>query len=139
MIRPFRMRRRGAMTVEFALCAPILFAVIFSIIEFSRAMQLQHSVRQAAFEGARAGVPMDAATSDVTTAATNIANAVGISSPTITIVPNPIAYSSQTVTVTVSTTPRSNGCFIYYFAGNNPISATITLNREVQAVNVAGP
>ncbi len=50
--------RRGSSVVEFALCAPVLFAVLFGIIEYARMLQIQHTVRQAALEG-----PVPASTS----------------------------------------------------------------------------
>jgi len=130
--------RRGSTTVELALCVPIMLTVIFAILEFSRALQLQQSVRQAAFEGARAGVALDAVTSDVTNAATAIASIVGITNPTITVAPNPLSYGSTTVTVTVSTTPASNGWFLRFFNTSSVISSTITLDREVQSISVPG-
>jgi len=74
----------------------------------------------------------------VTTAATSIASIVGIKSPTITVVPNPLTYGSTTVSVTVSTTPASNGWFLRFFNKTSVISSTITLNREVQAISVPG-
>jgi Flp pilus assembly protein TadG len=128
-------RRRGAALVEFAICVPILIVILFAIIEFSRAMQLQQSVRQAAFEGARVGVTLDATTTTVQTAATNNATMVGITNPTVTITPNPLLYTSPTITVTVSASPVTNTWFLKYFAGSSPISATITLDREVQWVS----
>ncbi len=133
-----RTRRRGAAAVEFALCVPVLLTVLFAIVEYSRVLQIQHAVRQAAFEGARAGVVLDAATSDVTTAANNIVNALGITNATVTVSPNPISYTSQTVTVTVSAVPANNGWFVRFFTSGMSISSTITLDREVQAVSVAG-
>ncbi|HEX4149141.1 MAG TPA: TadE/TadG family type IV pilus assembly protein [Pirellulales bacterium] len=133
----FRSERRGASVVEFALCAPVLFAVLFGIIEFSRMLQIQHTVRQAALEGARAGVALDAQTSDAQTAATNITSIIGIVSPTVTITPNPLSWSSQTITVTVSADPGQNGWLLWFFTAGKPVSATITMDREVQAVSVS--
>src|SRR5258708_6413491 len=120
-------RRRGATAVEMAFCVPIVLTVLFGIIEFSRILQLQQSVRQAAFEGARAGVALDAVTADVTNASTSIASIVSIKNPTITIVPTPLASASPTVSVTVSTTPASNGWFLRFFNKASVISSTITL------------
>jgi Flp pilus assembly protein TadG len=128
-------RRRGAALVEFALCVPILFTVIFAIIEFSRAMQLQQTVRQAAFEGARVGVTLDATSSAVQTAAQNNAAMVGVTNTTVTVTPNPLAYTSPTVTVTVSASPVTNSWVLKFFTGASTVSATITLDREVQAVS----
>ncbi|HWC89018.1 MAG TPA: TadE/TadG family type IV pilus assembly protein [Pirellulales bacterium] len=129
--------RRGASVVEFALCAPVLFAVLFGTIEFSRMLQIQHTVRQAALEGARAGVAYDAQTTDAQTAATNITATIGIVSPTVTISPNPLSWSSQTITVTVSADPGQNGWLLWFFTAGKPVSATITMAREVQAVSVS--
>ena len=134
-MKRLRRPRRGVAVVEFALCVPILLVVIFAIIEFSRAMQIQQTVRQAAFEGARAGLALDAAASDATTAATSIATAAGLNSPTVTVSPNPLSYTSQTVQVTVSVSPTNNSWFMRYVLGSQQIGATITLDREVQAVS----
>lgn len=128
--------RRGAAAVEFALCAPVLFAFIFGIIELSRMVQIQHTVREAALEGARAGVALDAVTSDVVNQATNITSAVGVVNPTITVTPNPITYTSPTVSVTVSTTPGQNGWLLWFFTAGQPITGSLTMTREVQAISV---
>lgn len=129
-------QRRGAAMVELAICLPILFTVVFAILEFSRNLQIHQSVREAAFEGARAGIALDASTSDVTSAATAITSAVAIQNPHIE--PSAFTYTSPTITVTVWTTPGDNGWFLSFFNSSSKISATITLNREVQSVSVAG-
>ncbi|HEY8505687.1 MAG TPA: TadE/TadG family type IV pilus assembly protein [Gemmataceae bacterium] len=47
--------RRGAAIVEFAVVAPVLFLVIFGIIEFGRAMMVLQILNGAAREGCRQG------------------------------------------------------------------------------------
>lgn len=131
-------QRRGAAMVELALCLPILFTVVFAILEFSRNLQIHQTVREAAFEGARAGIALDATTSDVIDAATIITNVAAINNPQITVNPAQLSYTSPTVSVTVSTTAASNGWFLMFFNSSSVISATITLNREVQSVSFAG-
>ena len=131
-------KRHGATTVEFAICVPVLLLVLFAAVEYCRVLQIQQAVRQAAFEGARAGVALDAASSDVTTAANNILSALSISGGTVTVTPNPIAYTTPSLTVTVSATPASNGWFVRYLTAGMLISSTISLDREVQAVSVTG-
>lgn len=131
-----RTQRRGATVVEFSICFPILLVFVFGTIEFSRVLQIQHTVRLAAFEGARAGVPIDSTTSDVTTRVQSILSAVKVSHSTTTITPNPIAYTSPTVTVTVSADPALNKWVTWFVTAGHPLSATITLNREIQAVSV---
>lgn len=49
-------RRRGAVAVELAVVAPLLFAVLFGIIEFGWLFTVQHTMVNAAREGARLGV-----------------------------------------------------------------------------------
>jgi len=129
-------KRRGATVVEFAICFPILLAFVFGTIEFSRVLQLQHTIRLAAFEGARAGVPLDSTTTDVTTKTQSILSAVRITNSTTTIAPNPIVYASPTITVTVSADPAQNKWVTWFVTAGHPLSSTITLNREVLAVSV---
>ena len=100
-------------------------------------LHIQHTVRQAVLEGALAGLALDASTSDATTAATNVTSMIGIVSPTVTINPNPLAWSSQTIQVTVSADPGKNGWLLWFFTAGNLITATITMDREVQAVSVS--
>ncbi len=134
------MRRRlksrcGAAIVETAVCIPILIAALFAVIEFSRAMQLQQTVRQAAFNGARTGATLNGTSSSVQTAVLTYINAIGISNPTVTVSPNPLLYTSPTVTVTVSASPVTNTWLLSYFTGSGNVTATISLDREVMAIS----
>ena len=63
-------RRRGATAVEFALVAPIAFLLILGLIEFGRALMVQHLLNNAARQGARVATIEGKANSDVTTAIT---------------------------------------------------------------------
>jgi len=55
-VRYGRERDRGASLVEFALVMPILFLILFGIIEFGAAYNDYQSIRQGAREGARDAV-----------------------------------------------------------------------------------
>ncbi len=129
-------RRRGAATVEFALCLPVLLAFVFGILEFSRATQLQQTARLAAFEGARAGISLNAATTDVQTAVNRVMSAVSISNYTTTISPNPLAYTSPSISVTVSLDATQNAWFTWFITSSRTITANVTLVREVNAVSI---
>lgn len=48
-------KRRGAVTVELAVAAPLMFAMLFGIIEFGWLFTVQHTMVNAAREGARLG------------------------------------------------------------------------------------
>ena len=58
-------KRRGAAVVEFAVVAPVLFLVIFGIIEFGRAMMVSHLVNNAARAGARKAILESSSNSEV--------------------------------------------------------------------------
>lgn len=48
-----RNRRRGAVAVEFAIVAPVLVAIVFGMIQYGRAVEIQNQLQVAAREGAR--------------------------------------------------------------------------------------
>jgi Flp pilus assembly protein TadG len=129
--------RRAAAAVEFAICASVLVTVMFAIIEFSRLLQIQHAVRQAALEGARTGITLDATTASTQAQATNILSMAGLtaSSPP-TVSPKPLTYTSPTVSVTVSVDPAGNSWYKYFLPAGTLITATVTLQREVNAISV---
>ena len=131
-------RRRGAAALEFAVCAPVLLTFVFGIIEFSRAAQLQQSVRQSAFEGARAAVALDADASDAIAAAKANLAAIGITDATVTVTPSPLFYYTPTITVTVSARPATSGWLLKFFNRSSTISGSITLIREVQSISAPG-
>jgi Flp pilus assembly protein TadG len=45
--------RKGAVAVEFAIVAPVLLAVMFGMIQYGRAFEMQNQLQVAAREGAR--------------------------------------------------------------------------------------
>jgi Flp pilus assembly protein TadG len=53
-LRAFRRDQRGTALVEFALIAPLLFLLLFGIIDFGRALNYYNEVTQLAGQGARA-------------------------------------------------------------------------------------
>ena len=133
--QPQNHSRSGAAAVEFACCLPVLLAFIFGILEFSRGTQLLQSARLAAFEGARAGISLDAQTSDVTTAVNRVMSAVSISHYTTTITPNPLTYTATSISVTVSMDPTQNAWFTWFLKSSNTVTANVTLMREVNSVS----
>jgi Flp pilus assembly protein TadG len=127
--------RRGATTVELAFCLPVLFSVVLGLMEFSRVTQLQQTARLAAFEGARAGIALDADTSDVQDAVNGVFSAVSISNFTTTVTPATLNYSSPTVSVSVSVSPTANAWLTMFVSSSSNITANVTLVREVQSVS----
>jgi Flp pilus assembly protein TadG len=128
--------------VEFALCLPILFTLMFAMIEFSRLMQVQQAVREAALEGARTGLTLDGTAGGAQAQATNILSMAHLSGTTVVGTTlggsGGFSYTSTSVSVTVSVNPSGNSWFIHYLTAGHPITATVMLDREVQAISVAG-
>jgi Flp pilus assembly protein TadG len=54
LIRLLRREQRGTAVVEFALVAPILFLLVFGILDFGRALNYYNQLTQLAGQGARA-------------------------------------------------------------------------------------
>jgi Flp pilus assembly protein TadG len=105
-------RENGSAMVEFAIIAPLLFVLIFGIIDFGRALFLMNNLTAAVREGAR----LAAVQSDPTTAAsqTAVQNAVtayiqnfGGTAPTTqaTVTPNIAGGKVYSVTVTLTGYP----------------------------------
>jgi TadE-like protein len=61
-------RRRGTAAVEFAFVAPIVFVLVFGMIEFGRAIMVQQIITNAAREGARVAILSGTTTTSVTSA-----------------------------------------------------------------------
>lgn len=136
--RRLRQARRGAHIVEMALVLPILIMVVFGIIEFARANQIRQTVKQAAYEGARVGITMDASVANVQTQANSVLSSVGISGGTVTVSPNPITSTTAFVTVTVSASATANGWFMKYFTAGQAITAAVTLESENSGISYVG-
>ncbi len=58
-------QKRGTVTVELAVVSPLMFAMLFGIIEFGYAFTVRHTMVNAAREGARVGALQGAEESDV--------------------------------------------------------------------------
>lgn len=96
---------RGQALVEFALVLPLLFLLVFGIIEFGRYLFLKNTATNGARQGARqaAVTPLtwDAAKrAAIYSAATSIYH--GTTPWTVNIVPDPPTASGQEVRVTVT-------------------------------------
>jgi Flp pilus assembly protein TadG len=105
-IRSFGRSNAGSSAVEFALAAPILFLLMFAIIEFGRAWWAKNSLQYAVERAARYAVVCDPAAvppapcpsvSQVTTFAASQAYDQSATSANFTVLPKTLV-SGQTVT-----------------------------------------
>jgi Flp pilus assembly protein TadG len=132
------LRRRGATLVEFAVVAPVLFFIVFGIIELSRTFMVKELLTEAARRGARAAIVEGATTSQIQTAAQNCLTTIGISGDQVSISVNdaPLgsvdpstAAAGAEMTVVVSV-PVSKVCWLpspIFVSGT--ISGQFTLRR----------
>ena len=131
--RSCRRNRRGAAAVEFAVVSPVLFLLIFGMIEYGRMVMVQQVITNAAREGARKGVLDGTTNSDVTTVVSNYLTSAKITGATTTVTPtNPSnATYGGTVTVTVSV-PYSSVSWLphNFWLGSKTLTATSVMRRE---------
>jgi len=122
--------RRGAITVEFALCFPLLLMTFFAAFEFARANMLRQTAENAAYEGARRAIIPGASADDAENFAKNMLAIVGTEGATVDVDPQVIEHSTPEVTVTVTVPLNENGFVAPLFLKDREIIATTTLARE---------
>ncbi len=125
--------RRGAVTVEFALCASIFFMFVFGMLELTRYLYVQHSVQMVAYEAARAGVVPGATAADVQTRAADLMNATGVHVYTMSVTPTVINTLTENVSVTINCDFADNSWVPPTFMPSAQLSTTITLQHENMA------
>ena len=133
--------RRGAVTVEFAICATVFFMFIFGMMELTRYIYVQHSVQMVAYEAARAGVVPGATRADVVARAEDLLAATGIHvyDPPQVEATNPDAAEAEinslteAVRVTIDCDFANNSWLPPTFLKGATISSTIELQHENMA------
>ena len=125
-----RRNRSGLLAVEFAMVAPIFFAVVFASIEFTRVHTIQAAVENACFEGARRGIVPGATSGACKSTAESILDVL-VKNSTVTVEPASIDVSTDEVTVsaTVALTAE-NGFGLTGLFKNSSLTKSITLQRE---------
>jgi Flp pilus assembly protein TadG len=138
--RPLAQRklRRGAATVEFAMTAPILFALVLGAVEFSRANMLVHTTSIAATEAARRSIVPGATVNEVRLKALDELENVGVVDASVEVLPATLTEDTTQVTVNL-TVPVSlrNGYGISRVFLGKQVFKTVTLQREGKTEDVA--
>jgi Flp pilus assembly protein TadG len=122
--------RRGAFTVEFALTIPIVFTLVFGVIELSRVVMLDNSTENAAYEGCRAAITPGATATKARTGALEILNAVGAQGSIITVSPATINDDVNEVTITVEIPINNNVWIATPLTSGLVLKHSCTLSRE---------
>ncbi|MDA7980412.1 MAG: pilus assembly protein [Pirellulales bacterium] len=128
--RQKRSNRRGAVLIEFAFTAPILFLLLFGSWEFSRANMLRNLARSAAYEGARAGIVPGATVKEVQDNAQAVLNAVGVRGARIAVSPSTITSTTTSVTVDIEIPVNSNTYVVPFFFRDKAMTSSCVMTRE---------
>ena len=123
-------RRYGSTTVEFALCAPVLFLFTFASLEFSRVNMIRQTVENALYEGCRRGIVPGATSSEVEAAAQQVLNAILARSAQITVTPAVITEDTPDITVAITVPIDANSWVAPLFFNGMNVSHSMTLRRE---------
>lgn len=125
-----RRSRQGAVAVEFAITAGLAFFFFFAALEFCRVSMIRHTVENALYEGARAGIVPGATASQVEDRARAILATIALRNVNVTVSPNPIRSDSATVEVRISL-PIDRNLFApaSFFRGKR-LDRTFTMQRE---------
>lgn len=126
-------QRRGALTVEFAICCSLFFMVTFAGFEFTRFLFVRHAVDQASYEAARVGIVPGNTVAQVRSKAESMLAAAGVRKATITITPAVITTTTETVRVAVTCSFTDNSWVPPTFMKSTTIGSTITLDHENKA------
>ena len=126
--------RRGTALVEFAVVLPLLFMLVFGIVEVGRAVTVQQIIVNGAREGARAAVMPKATDSEVHSTIDGYLTTAGITGFSRQISPSLSgAGSNVPITVTI-TVPYNNiswlpvGSLAWF--GGSSLSASCVMRRE---------
>ncbi len=137
LYRDGRVRRAGAAALEMAMVLPLLFLLVFGIIEMGRAIMVNQVITNAAREGARRAVIPGATDAHVEGRIDTYLNAAGISGFTRTISVNgsqaslSTAQSKDEIGISVSVPYSAVSYGIYnLIAPSRTFSAEINMRRE---------
>lgn len=119
--------RQGALTVEFAIVAPIIFMVFVGALELTSMNLIRHSAGNAAYEVARAAIVPGVSQSDAKAKADSILNAVG-ATKNVTI---NVTDDGRTVLVEVVVPVSDNSWGVGKFTGDLTIRKKCSLSREI--------
>ena len=124
---------RGAAVVEFAVVSPVLFLVIFGIIEFGRLFMVQQVLTNASREGARRAILEQSTSTEVETVVTDYLASSRLESAAVTVDPANIEslVFGDPVTVSVSV-PFDEVSWVPspWFLGGRTLSAQTIMRAE---------
>lgn len=123
--------RNGALTIEVALCLPLLILLLFGCYELTRTSLILHATQSAAYEAARVGIVPGTTEERMEVAAGFVLRTMGVGEFTIETVPAVIERDTPQVQVIVRVPVNDNLNVPKLFIDNPTFVGTCTLSREV--------
>ena len=124
--------RRGAVAIEFALLAPVLFMLVLGMIEFGRVLMVAQLLTDAAREGGRLAVVAGSNTDKVTSTVDSFLTNAGVNGAHTSVSPDPSAANQgDSITVTV-TVPASVVSWLPtpIFTAGQTLSGSVIMRKE---------
>jgi Flp pilus assembly protein TadG len=126
----FGFNRTGAVAVEFALTAPILFSILLASLELGHANMVLNTTEAACYEGARVAIVPGVTSSECIAATQRMLTLTKIKGATIQVTPGDLSNDSNTVTVRVTVPYGTNSITVPLFTRGLTIQRECTLTRE---------
>lgn len=123
-------RSYGAVAVEFAVCVPVLFALLFGCYEMARANLMKHAAESAAYEGARVGIIPGATEEEIREATQFVMTSVGVSDFVIDVQNRVSEDDAEFVTVEIQVPFQENFQLGTFFIDDPTFRGSCTLKRE---------
>lgn len=124
-------KRSAALSVEMALCLPVLFAFLLGCYEIAHANMILHATESAAYEAARNGIIPGADQDRMRQAASGILNTVGVNDFHISISPAVITNQTSHVRVEIEVDYSRNTAAPKFFMRNTMLRGRCELSREI--------
>lgn len=119
------------MLVEFAVCLPVIAAIVFGTIEACEMIYLKRSVTQAAYEGARTSVVPNTSAVQAQIAAQQVLDDRGISGATIGFTPTATLNAAPGTFIAVNiTAPVSGNVFASFLTSASSVDARVEMMKE---------
>lgn len=128
--REMKQKRRGAVAVEMAVVTPVLLAMLFGIIEFGWMFTAQHTMVNAAREGARYGALQGTTSTEIVARVQQFLQPMGLDGD-VTINVTEATVADPIVTVQV-TAPRDQISLVGNFFGfqGGTVEGTASMRKE---------
>jgi Flp pilus assembly protein TadG len=132
--RPKHASRRGTTAVECALCLPLLLLLLFGGIEFGRALQVRHTLENAAYEAARVALVPGGTAGEARAEANRVLGTIGVTGATIDVTPATITTATTEVTVAISVSTSAVGYSAPLVLSDRTLRQSCTLHPERNAI-----